>query len=412
VSPAPGTLLVISQVYPPDPAAVGQHVASAAEEMARRGWRVVVYCADRGYEDSTLKYPKTEIRNGVQVSRLPFSSFGKTSIARRLLAQTLFMIQAVARSIFTNDVRLVLTSTSPPFAGFGGAVISWIRRAPFVWWIMDLNPDQMIAAGRIGQDSIAANVFRWLNRVAAHRAESIVVLDRFMERRVLAAMPMARSLHIIPPWPHDDATTRAAAEPNSFRRAHGLERAFVVMYSGNHALQHPLTTLLEAAEAMEAHADLVFVFIGAGAGKAEVDKRIGEGRSNLRSFPFQPFESVGDSLAAADVHVVSMGNEVVGIVHPCKVYGAMAVGRPILFMGPALSHAGEIVDAHQCGRTVQHGDVASTIAELESLIAMPRAQRERLGDNAVHAIATEFPRQRLRGMFCDCLEAVARRRSV
>ena len=35
------TLLVICQVYEPDPAAVGQQVADVAREMARRGWRVV-----------------------------------------------------------------------------------------------------------------------------------------------------------------------------------------------------------------------------------------------------------------------------------------------------------------------------------------------------------------------------------
>jgi hypothetical protein len=27
-----------------------------------------------------------------------------------------------------------------------------------------------------------------------------------------------------------------------------------------------------------------------------------------------------------------------GIIHPCKIYGAMTVARPILYFGPLLSH--------------------------------------------------------------------------
>ena len=61
---AQGTLLVISQVYPPDPAAVGQHLADAAEAMVRRGWRVVVYTAGRGYDDPSIRYPAREMRAG------------------------------------------------------------------------------------------------------------------------------------------------------------------------------------------------------------------------------------------------------------------------------------------------------------------------------------------------------------
>src|SRR5687768_15943333 len=44
------TLLILSQVFVPDPASVGQHMADVAAEMARRGHRVKVYASARGYE--------------------------------------------------------------------------------------------------------------------------------------------------------------------------------------------------------------------------------------------------------------------------------------------------------------------------------------------------------------------------
>jgi hypothetical protein len=45
------TFVFLSQVYVPDPAAVGQHLADVAEELARAGQRVIVLTADRGYDD-------------------------------------------------------------------------------------------------------------------------------------------------------------------------------------------------------------------------------------------------------------------------------------------------------------------------------------------------------------------------
>jgi glycosyltransferase involved in cell wall biosynthesis len=397
------TLLVISQVYAPDPAAVGQHVADAAEEMVRCGWRVIVYTSARGYDDPSRRYLRRERRGGVEVRRLPLSSFGKRSIAVRLVAQFLFLAQAVARGVWTRELRLVLVSTSPPFAGLGGSLIAWLRRVPLVWWVMDLNPDQMIAAGKIRPRSIPARVFDWINRLTLRRARDVVVLDRFMKDRVLAKAAVPEKVHVIPPWPLEDGLAVGPPRPNAFRAAHGLDDEFIVMYSGNHALQHPLDTLLDAAAELEGQPRLKFVFIGGGAGKAAVEARITAGAKNIVSLPYQPLERIGESLSAADVHVVTMGDDMVGIVHPCKIYGAMAVGRPILFIGPRESHAGEIVAAGRCGHVIRHGDAPGTAAAIRSLMQSEAAARELLGRNARDTIAAHFSRAALIGRFVTLL---------
>ena len=58
----------------------------------------------------------------------------------------------------------------------------------------------------------------------------------------------AGRIAILPPWSHDDVVRYDAAGRERFRREHGLDGKFVVMYSGNHSPCHPLTTLLEAAQ--------------------------------------------------------------------------------------------------------------------------------------------------------------------
>ena len=406
-TPAP-TLLIITQVYVPDPAAVGQQIADVAREMVCRGWRVVVYTSARGYDDPSQRYPAREILDGVEVRRLPLSSFGKRSIPIRLLAQACFMIQAMARGIFTRGLGLILVSTSPPFAGFGGAVLSLLRRTPMVWWVMDLNPDQLVASGKLSSRSTVTKLFDWMNRITMRRSRAIVVLDRFMRDRVLAKLSVPDKIHVLPPWPHDDLLQTGPSRPNSFRDEHGLGDAFVVMYSGNHAIQNPLDTLLDAARLAEERDDIVFVFIGGGVGKQQVDRRITEGAKNLRSLPFQPLARIGRSLSAADVHVVSLADEVVGIIHPCKIYGAMAVGRPVLFFGPAESYVGDIFKGVDIGRIVGHGDVSAALEVLHELRERGDEGLEQMGRRASRLASESFSRVGLLARFCEILTDAVR----
>ena len=399
-------LLVISQVYVPDPAAVGQYIAEAAAEMVRRGWDVDVLAASRGYDDPAVRYAARETRDGVAIRRLPLSSFGKRSIAVRLLAQSIFLLQSFVYGLFGRRPDLILVSTSPPFAGFVGATLAACRRTPFAWWVMDVNPDQMIAAGRLAKTSCAARVFDWMNRVALRRAAAVVVLDRHMARRLEEKFPVGERMAVIPPWPIVEAGAADSSATGRFRRLHGLEAKFVVMYSGNHALQHPLDTLLDAARALEGDERLAFVFVGGGAGKAAVERRISGGATNVRSLPSAPLAELGDVLAAADVHVVTMGDDMVGIVHPSKVYGVMAAARPILYFGPGDSHVGELVERHRIGWTIRHGDVAGAVAAIQAGLAAGRDGLREMGGRAIAAVSGALQRDRLRGQFCDLLAGI------
>ena len=127
------TLLILSQVYPPDPTSVGQHIADVAEAMAKRGYRVIVLTANRGYNDPSVKYESKELRDGVNVRRLPLSSFGKRSIVLRLLGQGSFLIQCIVRGLFVGRLSCLLVSTSPPMCSVAALLISIVRRRPITY---------------------------------------------------------------------------------------------------------------------------------------------------------------------------------------------------------------------------------------------------------------------------------------
>ena len=394
-------LLVITQVYVPDPASVGQHMADTAAEMARRGWRVIVLTAREGYDDPSVRYPTRETRQGVEIIRFRWCSFGKGSIATRLAGGLSFVLQSIVRGLTLGRVDRVLVSTAPPMAPLAALATGWLRRAGITWWVMDLNPDQMVALGRLGPDALAVRWLDGLNRLVLRRARHVVALDRFMAERINRKCDVHDKLTVLPPWPLDDQLEPVEHAANPFRMAHGLEGKFVVMYSGNHGPSNPFSTILEAAARLIDEPRLVFMFIGGGVGKAEVSAcRL----PNVRSLPYQPLEMLRYSLSAGDVHLVTIGAEVVGIVHPCKVYGGMAVARPILLLGPERSHVGELLSRDTIGWVLHHGDVEGAVRLFREMVALPPETLKERGRRARALVDQQLSKARLCGQLCDVLE--------
>ena len=344
-------------------------MAEVARALATRGHHVVTMASARGYEDPRRRYPKREMLHGVDVRRLPLASFGKGSIALRLLGAAAFLLQVVVRALCMRRLDAILVSTSPPMCSMAALIISAIRRVPITYWVMDINPDQAIAMGAVRADSRRVRWFDCLNRLILRRASRVITLDRFMAQRLERKEAVGSRMVIIPPWAPETVTEPVEHAENPFRWQHGLADKFVVMYSGNLSLSHPLDTILNAALRLQHHQNLAFVFIGSGLGRqAIVDFIDRHHPTNVLLLPYQPLDWVRYSLSAADVHLVSMGNDMVGIVHPCKIYGALACGRPILLLGPHECHAGELLDRFDIGWQINHGDVEGAVKRIEDLL--------------------------------------------
>ena len=399
------TLLVISQVYIPDPAALGQYMADVVEEMVKRDWLVNVITADRGYDDPEVKYPKLEEHSGVHIRRLPFSSFGKRSIFLRMVAGFSFILQCVVLGIFIRPLDCILVSSSPPIAPLAAMAIKKVRRVPIKYWIMDLNPDQMIMLGRISDKSLLSRLFNRLNRSILENADNVITLDKYMARRVNNKINVSKKLSVISPWPLENYLEDIEHLNNPFRKKYKLNDKIVIMYSGNHSLANPFDTLLHAAVKLHDYYEVMFVFIGGGIRKTEIETFINkENPGNIISLPYQPLKEIKYSLSAADVHVVSVGSEMVGVVHPSKAYSAMAIGRPILFLGPAQFYNLISIQGQQIGWQVDHDDIESMVRTIKHISALSPKLLKKIGDCAKMNAATKFNKDSLLAKVCSLIE--------
>jgi colanic acid biosynthesis glycosyl transferase WcaI len=366
-------ILLLNQAFPPDVVSSAQHAGDLVKRLKAASHDVTVIAGRRAYDTPSVTFPAEADWHGVTVLRVRGTGFGKTARWRRALDFATLLLSYAVRVVRLGRFDVVIAMTSPPLISFMAALYVRAFGGRLVLWVMDLNPDEAIAAGWLKQGSLVARVLGWCLNLGLRTATRIVVLDRFMSDLVIAKLsparrdePQASTVAVLPPWSHDSAVWYDQQGRGEFRRAHGLDGKFVVMYSGNHSPCHPLRTLLDAARHLRDRNDVVFCFVGGGSEFETVKRYATEhALSNIVCIPYQPIERLSASLSAADLHAVVMGNEFVGMIHPCKVYNVLRLGIPLLYIGPDRSHIADLLPATSvwAGRA-RHGDVESAVTHI------------------------------------------------
>ena len=367
-------ILLLNQTFPPDSTATAQHLADIARHLRDLGHSVTVIADRRGYEQRDILYPSREDREGIEVRRVPSTSLGKRSFAGRFLDGLSFLGCLAWELVrLRRPPDMVISFTSPPLLGLLGLLYARHVNAAAVHWLMDLNIDAAIATGRLTEKSATARLLLSLFRLSLVGSRQVIVEDRFTAERAIRRGARPKTVVVIPPWPAHAPSSTDDRERAAFRAEHRLDGKFVVMFSGNHAAVHPLDTLLEAARRLDGDGFL-FLFIGGGDRVRDVSEAIRRnGLRDVRQLPLQPRDRLAGSLAAADLHVVVMGDAMNGLGQPSKLAGVLAVGTPYVFIGPKRSFAEDILAECPFGFLVEHGDadgLVEIIRKVRSLSAV------------------------------------------
>ena len=327
----------VNRVFPPAAGATGLYLAELADGLAARGWDVEVVTGP-----APGAPPEETRESGVRVWRLAGAPVGRSSLLRRAAGYAALWPRLVRAAARGPRPDVIVLKTDPPMLVAAGA---WLRRrtgAAVVHWAQDVYPDVAVALGVI--PPVAAAPLRAVAGRALRGADAVVAIGRCMAERMTGYGVRAERLHVIPNWAPASARPDPAARA-AFRAAHGLDGRFVVMYSGNLGLAHPFEAVLDAAERLAAERpDVLVLFVGDGPRRAWVEAEVARrGLTTVRLLPSQPAGALAGSLGAADLHLVTMEAPLGGLVVPSKIYGALAVGRPVLFVGPPESEAARLV---------------------------------------------------------------------
>jgi glycosyltransferase involved in cell wall biosynthesis len=379
-------ILFINQYYWPDCASTAQHLTDLAESMAACGFQCHVLASRSRYRPSEPMPLARETRAGVQIHRVPATSLGRRGTWARMTDYLSFYAGALAKAFLLPRCDVVVTLTTPPLIGLIGSLLKRLRGTRHVYWSMDLHPDASLALRRMSPGSVLGRFMHGLSGVVYRTADKVVALGPYMADRIAQKQVPAERIATIPVWSGRDEIYPSPRAANPLRRKLAVGEKFVAMYSGNLGLAHSFDEFLEAARRLRHRSDILFLFAGGGPRLGEVKAAQERDQlTNVRLLDYVPRDQLHWSLALADVHLISMRPEMTGIVVPGKLYGAMAAGRPAIFVGPEHCEPADTIRNAGCGLTIKAGDVAGLIAAIELLASDPSIGR-RMGERGRSAL--------------------------
>lgn len=427
-------ILLLNQFYYPDIAATAQLCTDWAEDLTRLGHDVTVLCGSGRYRqphlgrmaEPTRTLPLDEVHHGVRIVRVPVEdapppvSALPTRIEQlgrlvgRLSGYGQFVVRALLRLRGLPRPDVVVALTTPPLVGVLGLLASRMFAARLVLWVQDVYPDLLDAMGLLRAGSPAYRSLDLLARQLYRSADRIVALDEAMADRLLKAGARSSQLAIIDHFADSREITLRPKLPSGLRAELGLHDEFVVCYAGNHGRGHDFDTIVQALEAQaQAQADLTvpplhWLFVGDGDEKARLWARIpSKMQPYVHALPPQARSKLGEVLAAGDVGLISVKAEMQGLLAPSKLYGLLAAGRPLAYIGPECGRIPALLRQYDLGVAVRNGDGAVLFAGLVAIQQDP-ARWQSMSQLARQLAETRFDRPLAMAAHARVLESVLR----
>ncbi len=371
-------ILFINRYFYPDVSATARMLTDLAEDLDAHGESVTVITGRTAYLGGETLLPASGKHKGVLVTRVGSTDFGRHRLWGRALDYLSFYMLAAWAALRLERHDCLVVLSDPPLLSVLAAVLTLVKPVKTICWLQDVYPDIAIKAGVFPNGRHA----RLLRRVAVwslRKADLIVAVGRCMMRHVRSMGVPAHQMVTITNWADATLIQPVDREENGFLAEHALHDRFVVMYSGNLGRVHDLSTIVEMIRNTVGLHDICFCFVGEGYQKRALHRMAGhEGWRHVLFLPYQPSETLPFSLSAADVHLVSLGQDMAGLSIPSKIYGIMAAGRPVIFIGPEESEVAHTIKEAGCGYIVRPGDNNGAV---EALLACyhSRADREQKG---------------------------------
>jgi len=358
-------ILIFAHYYAPDTASTGQILKDLAEGM-KEEFDVTVICVVPSYDGKvkpeyrTKRYYMEEL-GGVRLIRVRVPEFTKADKRSRVRNIITYFFGALGASRKSGAQDYIFTISQPPvLGGLLGVISKWRKHAKMIYCVQDFNPEQIMAVG-YSKNKFLLRLMMAFDKFSCRYSDLVITVGRDLGdtlKRRFHKKCMPRYT-IINNWIDEKETYPLPADHEKvveFKKKYGLEKRFVIMYSGNMGLYYDLENIMEvigkikpgtrAADGRE----VAFVFAGAGSVLDKLTKYVREHHmENVVFVPYQDKEELIYSLNAADVHWCVNAKGIKGVSCPSKFYGIAAVAKPVLGVLEEGSEIRRLIEETGCG---------------------------------------------------------------
>ena len=386
-------LWVVTEVYYPEVISTGYYLTSIAEGL-QQDFDVSVLCGQPNYAARGTIAPKRENRNGVEIFRSSSTTLDKNIIFFRLINMLTLGMSMFFKSLrhFRQGDR-VLVVTAPPSLPFTTALAALIKGSSYSLLLHDSYPEILVAAGKLKENSLIADVLNFCNRWLFKYTTKVIVVGRDMNELVTRKTKgLDLSIVTIPNWADLETIHPTERNENLLLKELGLTDKFVFMYAGN--IGHPtdLESIVICAEKLLSHEHFHFVFIGAGAKKNWLEFEVKSRKlTNITILDPKPRSEQIVFLNACDIGLISLIPKMWGTAMPSRTYNILATGKPILALTDDDSELSRVIDEENAGWHVPPANPDKLLDAIFNIYA----RREELPEMGIRARAAAIEKYSL-----------------
>lgn len=380
--------LLISQVFYPDQVSTANLFTGLCAVMVEDNIEVEVWSAHPSYTESA-RQPRKFIHKGIKIEYLPSTNFNKRVLAGRFLNILTFATSTTIKLLFSKDKTVVWVHTTPPILGILLSKICSFKGRKFVYILLDILPEGLIRLGSISRTNLMIRLWHKQFVKALKNSERIVVIGRDLKQYVIDICKECSSkVEYIPHWQDDNLISPVDFNKDEFILEKGIKDKFIVQYSGNIGIWNEVRSM---GQAVKRNTENVFyIFVGEGIRKQELLREFKlENQMNVLIIPFQDSNNFNNVLNASHVHLVTLKEGLQGMAVPCKIYGILAAGRPVIALVPDNSEIAYVVKEENCGIVVSPEDTDGLIKAI-ILLKSNDALRIQMGINSRRAFENKY----------------------
>jgi colanic acid biosynthesis glycosyl transferase WcaI len=400
-------VLIYSTNFAPESTGIGKYSGEMAAWLAARGHEVRAVCAPPYYPmwrvapDYRRSAYKREQWNGVDVWRAPIwvpkTPSGLTRIVH-LLSFAFTSFPLMLRQIFWMP-NLVI-SVAPAFVCAPTALLTARLCGAHAWLHMQDFEVDIAFQMNLLRGSLLQRVVLRMERLVLRRFDVVSSISGRMAERLLVKGVDQKRIRYFPNWV-DVAHIKPTFASAAYRARFGIAPdSVVVLFSGSLGGKQGLLVIPETARLLASRKNIVFVICGDGVMKPALESASAD-LPNVRLIPLQPFESLGELLGMADIHLLPQSVGAADLVLPSKLSGMLASGRPVIATCLAGTELHGVVS--QCGMVVPPQDSAA-LAKAICRLSEDAGMRLELGRRARAYAEGNFERDAILSRVFEPLE--------
>jgi glycosyltransferase involved in cell wall biosynthesis len=387
-------ILVVTQYFWPE----NFRINDLVQALSERGHQITILTGEPNYPSGKF-FPE------YLADKAAFSNFGESPVIR---------IPVLARknnkiSLFLNYLSFIISAStvgvwklrkrpfdvifvyepSPITVGIPAAILRKIKKAPLVFWVLDLWPHTLHAVGIVKSRFVLNFIGKLVNFIYS-QCDLILAQSRSFITHISQYAPPSVPVEYFPNWAESIFENFSSEPAQEINKKLG---DFIIMFAGNLGEAQDFPAILKAAELLKSNKNIRWIILGDGRMKEWIAEQIIERElhEQVELVGSYPVDRMPSFFMHADALLVTLKDEpIFAMTIPGKLQSYLASGIPVL--GMMNGEGSTLINNNKVGKCVASGSPSELASVVLDMISTPILKCKEMGARGKALYKNEFSR--------------------